>query len=151
MQLTCVKCSRIMCIKIMKGFPWLLFKVLVMSICLFHNQQNKDIGFGKKNTQQRWSCYNSNIHTNPIFYICIPGLGCFRELCALCWMLHVRDKLSYSCRQYQKARENVEGKKVFTYTRIRKMNKHYLGNYCLIEGFIVFWQTFFWTHPDLSI
>ncbi|XP_019506278.1 PREDICTED: protein JBTS17 [Hipposideros armiger] len=36
---------------------------------------------------------------------------CFRELCALCWMLHIRDKLSYSCRQYQKAREHVEGKK----------------------------------------
>ncbi|XP_038599583.1 LOW QUALITY PROTEIN: ciliogenesis and planar polarity effector 1 [Tachyglossus aculeatus] len=38
-------------------------------------------------------------------------IGCFRELCALCWMLHVRDKLSYSCRQYQAARENVEKKK----------------------------------------
>ncbi|XP_049994925.1 ciliogenesis and planar polarity effector 1 isoform X5 [Alexandromys fortis] len=38
-------------------------------------------------------------------------LGCFRELCALCWMLHVRDKLSYSCRQYQKARENVKVEK----------------------------------------
>ncbi|NXN06615.1 CPLN1 protein, partial [Indicator maculatus] len=33
-------------------------------------------------------------------------LGWFRELCALCWMLHVRDKLSKSCRQYQTAREN---------------------------------------------
>ncbi|XP_055411226.1 ciliogenesis and planar polarity effector 1 isoform X1 [Bubalus kerabau] len=41
----------------------------------------------------------------------IKAIGCFRELCALCWMLHVRDKLSYSCRQYQKARENVEEKK----------------------------------------
>ncbi|XP_059948800.1 ciliogenesis and planar polarity effector 1 isoform X6 [Mesoplodon densirostris] len=43
--------------------------------------------------------------------VSIKAIGCFRELCALCWMLHVRDKLSYSCRQYQKARENVEGKK----------------------------------------
>ncbi|KAG8456701.1 hypothetical protein GDO86_002473, partial [Hymenochirus boettgeri] len=33
-------------------------------------------------------------------------VGYFRELCALCWMLHVREKLSYSCRQYQKARDN---------------------------------------------
>ncbi|DAA17847.1 TPA: hypothetical protein BOS_19855 [Bos taurus] len=41
----------------------------------------------------------------------IKAIGCFRELCALCWMLHVRDKLSCSCRQYQKARENVEEKK----------------------------------------
>uniref|UniRef100_G3WZU3 Ciliosis and planar polarity effector complex subunit 1 n=1 Tax=Sarcophilus harrisii TaxID=9305 RepID=G3WZU3_SARHA len=38
-------------------------------------------------------------------------IGCFRELCALCWMLHVREKLSYNCRQYQIARENMEKKK----------------------------------------
>ncbi|KTG33400.1 hypothetical protein cypCar_00033483, partial [Cyprinus carpio] len=30
---------------------------------------------------------------------------CFRELCALCWMLHVRDQLSISCRRYQAARQ----------------------------------------------
>ncbi|KAM4808355.1 ciliogenesis and planar polarity effector 1 [Rhinophrynus dorsalis] len=33
-------------------------------------------------------------------------IGQFRQLCALCWMLHVRERLSYSCRQYQKARDN---------------------------------------------
>ncbi|ERE82523.1 Nucleoporin [Cricetulus griseus] len=44
--------------------------------------------------------------------VSIKALGCFRELCALCWMLHIRDKLSYSCRQYQKARENVKVEKV---------------------------------------
>uniref|UniRef100_A0A8C8YRG1 Ciliosis and planar polarity effector complex subunit 1 n=1 Tax=Prolemur simus TaxID=1328070 RepID=A0A8C8YRG1_PROSS len=43
--------------------------------------------------------------------VSIRVIGCFRELCALCWMLHVRDKLSYSCRQYQKARENRRGEK----------------------------------------
>ncbi|XP_040613530.1 ciliogenesis and planar polarity effector 1 isoform X3 [Mesocricetus auratus] len=43
--------------------------------------------------------------------VSIKALGCFRELCALCWMLHIRDKLSYSCRQYQKARENVNVEK----------------------------------------
>ncbi|XP_036984869.2 ciliogenesis and planar polarity effector 1 [Artibeus jamaicensis] len=43
--------------------------------------------------------------------VSIKVIGCFRELCALCWMLHVRDELSYSCRQYQKAREDAEGKK----------------------------------------
>ncbi|XP_052599127.1 ciliogenesis and planar polarity effector 1 isoform X5 [Peromyscus californicus insignis] len=43
--------------------------------------------------------------------VSIKALGCFRELCALCWMLHIRDKLSYSCRQYQKARENVKVEK----------------------------------------
>ncbi|XP_075698185.1 ciliogenesis and planar polarity effector 1 isoform X2 [Rhinoderma darwinii] len=31
---------------------------------------------------------------------------CFRELCALCWMLHVRERLSITCRQYQKARDD---------------------------------------------
>ncbi|XP_077136521.1 ciliogenesis and planar polarity effector 1 [Ranitomeya variabilis] len=31
---------------------------------------------------------------------------CFRELCALCWMLHVRERLSLSCRQYQMARDS---------------------------------------------
>ncbi|KAF3849101.1 hypothetical protein F7725_015598 [Dissostichus mawsoni] len=30
---------------------------------------------------------------------------CFRELCGLCWMLHVRDQLSISCRKYQAARQ----------------------------------------------
>ncbi|XP_067255037.1 ciliogenesis and planar polarity effector 1 isoform X2 [Chanodichthys erythropterus] len=29
---------------------------------------------------------------------------CFREVCALCWMLHVRDQLTISCRRYQTAR-----------------------------------------------
>ncbi|XP_014112487.1 PREDICTED: uncharacterized protein C5orf42 homolog isoform X3 [Pseudopodoces humilis] len=33
-------------------------------------------------------------------------LGWFREFCALCWMFHVREKLSDSCRRYQTAREN---------------------------------------------
>ncbi|XP_058286087.1 ciliogenesis and planar polarity effector 1 [Hylobates moloch] len=74
-------------------------------------KQFTDLYFGK-NDQQRWSCYNINVHTHMIFFhICVPALVCFRELCALCWMLHVRDKLSYSCRQYQKARENVKGEK----------------------------------------
>ncbi|KAL2294211.1 hypothetical protein Nmel_007936 [Mimus melanotis] len=35
-------------------------------------------------------------------------LGWFREFCALCWMFHVREKLSDSCRRYQTARENVK-------------------------------------------
>ncbi|XP_061464401.1 ciliogenesis and planar polarity effector 1 [Rhineura floridana] len=35
-------------------------------------------------------------------------IGCFRELCALCWMFHVRERLSDSCRRYQTARESLE-------------------------------------------
>ncbi|XP_053858447.1 ciliogenesis and planar polarity effector 1 [Vidua macroura] len=34
-------------------------------------------------------------------------LGWFREFCALCWMFHVREKLSDNCRRYQTARENM--------------------------------------------
>ncbi|NXN99538.1 CPLN1 protein, partial [Rhinopomastus cyanomelas] len=34
-------------------------------------------------------------------------LGWFRELCALCWMLHVRERLTDNCRRYQTARENI--------------------------------------------
>ncbi|XP_064295540.1 ciliogenesis and planar polarity effector 1 isoform X2 [Phalacrocorax carbo] len=38
-------------------------------------------------------------------------LGWFRELCALCWMFHVRERLSDNCRRYQAARENINNKK----------------------------------------
>ncbi|KAJ7987160.1 hypothetical protein DPEC_G00335870 [Dallia pectoralis] len=36
--------------------------------------------------------------------VTIQTIICFRELCGLCWMLHVRDKLSMSCRKYQALR-----------------------------------------------
>ncbi|XP_051794635.1 ciliogenesis and planar polarity effector 1 isoform X2 [Acanthochromis polyacanthus] len=36
----------------------------------------------------------------------IQTIVCFRELCALCWMLHVRDQLSICCRRYQAARQH---------------------------------------------
>ncbi|XP_068191690.1 ciliogenesis and planar polarity effector 1 [Antennarius striatus] len=35
----------------------------------------------------------------------IQTIICFRELCGLCWMLHVRDQLSISCRKYQAAKQ----------------------------------------------
>ncbi|KAM8793601.1 ciliogenesis and planar polarity effector 1-like [Eudromia elegans] len=38
-------------------------------------------------------------------------LGYFRELCALCWMFHVRERLSDNCRRYQTARENMSNNK----------------------------------------
>lgn len=37
---------------------------------------------------------------------------CFRELCGLCWMLHVRDQLSTSCRKYQAARQQGRDEQV---------------------------------------
>ncbi|XP_077318964.1 ciliogenesis and planar polarity effector 1 isoform X2 [Lithobates pipiens] len=39
-------------------------------------------------------------------FVSCSVVGCFRELCALCWMLHVRERLSLSCRKYQKARDS---------------------------------------------
>ncbi|XP_010117321.1 PREDICTED: uncharacterized protein C5orf42-like, partial [Chlamydotis macqueenii] len=38
-------------------------------------------------------------------------LGWFRELCALCWMFHVRERLSDNCRRYRTARENINNRK----------------------------------------
>ncbi|XP_034047925.1 ciliogenesis and planar polarity effector 1 isoform X2 [Thalassophryne amazonica] len=35
----------------------------------------------------------------------IQTIICFRELCGLCWMLHVRDLFSLSCRKYQAVRK----------------------------------------------
>lgn len=37
---------------------------------------------------------------------------CFRELCGLCWMLHVRDQLSICCRKYQAARQQARDEQV---------------------------------------
>ncbi|XP_032941401.1 ciliogenesis and planar polarity effector 1 isoform X4 [Catharus ustulatus] len=54
-------------------------------------------------------------------------LGWFREFCALCWMFHVREKLSDSCRRYQTARENINN--------IKDLNKNgydaYTVEHCL--------------------
>nr|XP_041567097.1 ciliogenesis and planar polarity effector 1 isoform X3 [Taeniopygia guttata] len=45
-------------------------------------------------------------------------LGWFREFCALCWMFHIREKLSENCRRYQTARENINNIKA------PNMNRH---------------------------
>ncbi|XP_059500959.1 ciliogenesis and planar polarity effector 1 [Stegostoma tigrinum] len=34
-------------------------------------------------------------------------ISSFRDLCGLCWMFHVRERLSESCRKYQKARDST--------------------------------------------
>ncbi|XP_072448988.1 ciliogenesis and planar polarity effector 1 isoform X5 [Chiloscyllium punctatum] len=41
---------------------------------------------------------------------------CFRDLCALCWMFHVRERLSESCRKYQKARDNTRSSQNYEVT-----------------------------------
>ncbi|XP_034751796.1 ciliogenesis and planar polarity effector 1 isoform X2 [Etheostoma cragini] len=42
----------------------------------------------------------------------IQTIICFRELCGLCWMLHVRDQLSISCRKYQAARQHCRDEQI---------------------------------------
>ncbi|XP_040914910.1 ciliogenesis and planar polarity effector 1 [Toxotes jaculatrix] len=42
----------------------------------------------------------------------IQTIICFRELCGLCWMLHVRDQLSISCRKYQAARQRARDEQI---------------------------------------
>ncbi|XP_072373634.1 ciliogenesis and planar polarity effector 1-like [Scyliorhinus torazame] len=38
--------------------------------------------------------------------ISVRVVGTFRDLCGLCWMFHIRERLSESCRKYQTARDN---------------------------------------------
>ncbi|XP_056287984.1 ciliogenesis and planar polarity effector 1 isoform X2 [Pseudoliparis swirei] len=49
----------------------------------------------------------------------IQTIICFRELCALCWMLHVRDQLSISCRKYQAARQNSRNEQITGGSEVR--------------------------------
>ncbi|XP_060764829.1 ciliogenesis and planar polarity effector 1 isoform X4 [Neoarius graeffei] len=44
--------------------------------------------------------------------VIIQTIVCFRELCGLCWMLHVRDQLTVSCRRYQATRNKPEDSQV---------------------------------------
>lgn len=44
--------------------------------------------------------------------LCVAISVCFRELCGLCWMLHVRDQLTVSCRRYQATRNMTKGSQV---------------------------------------
>ncbi|XP_060678827.1 ciliogenesis and planar polarity effector 1-like, partial [Hemiscyllium ocellatum] len=43
-------------------------------------------------------------------------ISCFRDLCGLCWMFHVRERLSESCRKYQKARDNTRSSQNYEVT-----------------------------------
>ncbi|XP_034565265.1 ciliogenesis and planar polarity effector 1 isoform X2 [Notolabrus celidotus] len=49
----------------------------------------------------------------------IQAIVCFRELCALCWMLHVRDQLSICCRKYQAARQGAREEQVLNDSEVR--------------------------------
>ncbi|XP_032394686.1 ciliogenesis and planar polarity effector 1 isoform X3 [Etheostoma spectabile] len=49
----------------------------------------------------------------------IQTIICFRELCGLCWMLHVRDQLSISCRKYQAARQHCRDEQIPVGSEVR--------------------------------
>ncbi|XP_056260195.1 ciliogenesis and planar polarity effector 1 isoform X1 [Seriola aureovittata] len=49
----------------------------------------------------------------------IQTIICFRELCGLCWMLHVRDRLSISCRKYQAARQHGRDEQIPVDSEVR--------------------------------
>ncbi|XP_029372415.1 ciliogenesis and planar polarity effector 1 isoform X2 [Echeneis naucrates] len=49
----------------------------------------------------------------------IETIICFRELCSLCWMLHVRDQLSVSCRKYQAARQHGRDEQIPVDSEVR--------------------------------
>ncbi|XP_039606484.1 ciliogenesis and planar polarity effector 1 isoform X3 [Polypterus senegalus] len=45
--------------------------------------------------------------------VVVKTISCFRDLCGLCWMFHVREMLSLSCRKYQLARNNTREPQVY--------------------------------------
>ncbi|KAK2819157.1 hypothetical protein Q5P01_024718 [Channa striata] len=49
----------------------------------------------------------------------IQTIICFRELCGLCWMLHVREQLSISCRKYQAARQHNRDDQILGSSEVR--------------------------------
>ncbi|XP_037609215.1 ciliogenesis and planar polarity effector 1 isoform X4 [Sebastes umbrosus] len=59
---------------------------------------------------------NKDRHLDPDT---IQTIICFRELCGLCWMLHVRDQLSISCRKYQAARQHGRDEQILGDSEVR--------------------------------
>ncbi|XP_021334904.2 ciliogenesis and planar polarity effector 1 isoform X3 [Danio rerio] len=54
---------------------------------------------------KKFSTHDGFFHSGDPDSVTAQIIMCFRELCALCWMLHVRDQLSVSCRKYQSLRK----------------------------------------------
>ncbi|XP_067339311.1 ciliogenesis and planar polarity effector 1 isoform X3 [Channa argus] len=59
---------------------------------------------------------NEDGHLDPDI---IQTIICFRELCGLCWMLHVREQLSISCRIYQSARQHGRDEQILSNSEVR--------------------------------
>ncbi|XP_051784537.1 ciliogenesis and planar polarity effector 1-like [Erpetoichthys calabaricus] len=60
--------------------------------------------------------------------VILRTIHCFRELCGLCWMFHVREMLSVNCRKYQLARNT--GKDLQGYKETEEYNAAAI-RYCI--------------------
>ncbi|XP_053501766.1 ciliogenesis and planar polarity effector 1 isoform X4 [Ictalurus furcatus] len=85
-------------------------KLLRFGVCRQVKKANKqpkdDLPEGLKKFTNRHGFFRSRSRdTNSVV---IRTIVCFRELCGLCWMLHVRDQLTVFCRKYQAARNKTK-------------------------------------------
>ncbi|XP_058267346.1 ciliogenesis and planar polarity effector 1 isoform X3 [Hemibagrus wyckioides] len=67
-----------------------------------HMQSKDELPEGLKKFTNRHGFFR--LRSEDMDNVVIQTIVCFRELCGLCWMLHVRDQLTASCRRYQAAR-----------------------------------------------
>ncbi|KAF7700988.1 ciliogenesis and planar polarity effector 1 isoform X2 [Silurus meridionalis] len=75
-----------------------------------HTQPNDDLPEGLKKFTNRHGFFR--VGSKDMDSVIIQTIACFRELCGLCWMLHVRDHLTVSCRKYQAARNKMKDSQV---------------------------------------
>ncbi|XP_035990365.1 LOW QUALITY PROTEIN: ciliogenesis and planar polarity effector 1 [Fundulus heteroclitus] len=68
----------------------------------------------------------------------IQTIICFRELCALCWMLHVRDQLSLHCRKYQAGRQRYTEEAIPDDSHVNSTNADALRWACRLLPFAHF-------------
>ncbi|KAK3549848.1 hypothetical protein QTP86_015286, partial [Hemibagrus guttatus] len=69
-----------------------------------HMQSKDELPEGLKKFTNRHGFFS--LRSQDMDNVVIQTIVCFRELCGLCWMLHVRDQLTASCRRYQAARNS---------------------------------------------
>ncbi|KAF4082340.1 hypothetical protein AMELA_G00150710 [Ameiurus melas] len=75
-----------------------------------NKQPKADLPEGLKKFNNRHGFFRSRSRdTNSVI---MRTIVCFRELCGLCWMLHVRDQLTVFCRKYQAARSKTKDTRV---------------------------------------
>ncbi|KAB5543313.1 hypothetical protein PHYPO_G00077610 [Pangasianodon hypophthalmus] len=73
-------------------------------------QPKDDLPEGLKKFTNRHGFFR--LESKDLDSVVIQTIVCFRELCGLCWMLHVRDQLTVSCRRYQAARNKTKDSEV---------------------------------------